>query len=87
MKLTAERPFTKPETAARKLMMIANAIEAVQDGRIYIQLLNGAFLFTEGGTPQEYGAGLAFAIDKGWLWKHESGTYVMCTPAGADLFA
>ena len=51
MKLTAERPFAKPETAARKLLMIANAIEPVQDGRIYIELLNGAFLFTEGGTP------------------------------------
>ena len=23
-------------------------------------------------------AGLAYAIDKGWLWRHESGTYVSC---------
>jgi hypothetical protein len=87
MKLSAERPFAKPETAARKLMMIANAIEPAQDGRIYIELLNGAFLFTEGGTAQEYGAGLAYAIDNGWLWRHESGTNVKFTPAGADLFA
>lgn len=87
MKLSAERPFAKPETAARKLLEIANGIEAVQDGRIYIELLNGAFLFTEGGTLQEYGAGLAHAIDQGWLWKHESGTYVKFTAAGADLFA
>jgi hypothetical protein len=34
-----------------------------------------------------YSAGLACAIAKGWLWKHESGTYVKFTPAGADLFA
>jgi len=27
------------------------------------------------------------AIDRGWLWKHESGTYVKLTQAGADLFA
>ena len=87
MKLSAERPFAKPETAARKLMMIANAIEPAQDGRIFIELLNGAFLFTEGGTPEEYGAGLAHAINQGWLWKHESGTYVKFTAAGADLFA
>jgi hypothetical protein len=24
---------------------------------------------------------------KGWLWKHEFGTYVKFLPAGADLFA
>jgi hypothetical protein len=27
------------------------------------------------------------AIDKGWLTRHESGTYVKFTPAGAELFA
>jgi hypothetical protein len=27
------------------------------------------------------------AIERGWLWKHESGTYVKLTQAGADLFA
>jgi len=32
-------------------------------------------------------AGLDHAIAKGWLWKHESGTYVKFTQAGADLFA
>ena len=87
MKLTAERPFAKPAAAARKLLEIANAIEPVQDGRIYIEKLNGAFLCAEGGTPQEYGAGLAHAIDNGWLWKHESGTCVKFTPAGAEMFA
>jgi hypothetical protein len=25
------------------------------------------------------------AIERGWLWKHESGTYVKLTQAGADL--
>jgi hypothetical protein len=55
----------------------------VQDGRIFIELLNGAFLFEHRGTPAEYGAGLKLAIDRGWLWKHESGTYVRMTQAGA----
>ena len=87
MKLTEDRPFAKPETAARRLLEIANATEPVQDGRIHIEKLNGPFLFTDGGTPQEYGAGLAYAIERGWLWKHESGTYVKFTPSGADLFA
>jgi hypothetical protein len=40
-----------------------------------------------GGSPAEYKAGLDLAIDRGWLWKHESGTYVKITQAGADLFA
>ena len=63
----------------------ANAIEVVQDGRIYIQLVNGRFL-SEGGTPNQFRAGLAHAIASGWLWLHESGTYVKFTPAGAEMF-
>jgi hypothetical protein len=51
MKLTADRPFADPEKAARKLLEIANATEAVQDGRIYIEKINRQFLFKEGGTP------------------------------------
>jgi hypothetical protein len=87
MKYAEPRPFADPEKAARKLLEIANATEAVQDGRIYIETINGQFLFKEGGTPEEYGAGLRLAIGRGWLWKHESGTYVKFTAAGADLFA
>jgi hypothetical protein len=34
-----------------------------------------------------YGAALDCAIAKGWLWKHESGTYVKFTPVGAEIFA
>ena len=87
MKYAALRPYADPEKAARKLLEIANAIEAVMDGRIHIEKINGSFLFKEGGTPAEYTAGLDLAIAKGWLWKHESGTYVKFTQGGADLFA
>jgi hypothetical protein len=87
MKFVNQRPYADPDVAARKLIEIANATEAVQDGRIYIEKINGQFLFKEGGTPEEYGAGLKFAIDGGWLLKHESGTYVKFTPAGAEMFA
>jgi hypothetical protein len=87
MKYAADRPFADPEKAARKLLEIANTVEAVQDGRIHIEKLNGPFLFKEGGSPAEYSAGLALAIARGWLWRHESGTYVKFTPAGAELFA
>jgi hypothetical protein len=59
MKYATDRPFADPEAAARKLLEIANATEAVQDGRIHIEKLNGPFLFKEGGSPAEYGAGIA----------------------------
>ena len=87
MKYATDREYADPEKAARKLLEIASTIEPVQDGRIYIELLNAPFLFKEGGTPAEYKAGLELAIARGWLWKHVSGTYVKFTQAGADLFA
>ena len=86
MKYVEPSHFTDPDTAARKLVEIANAAEAVQDGRIYIERVNGAFL-EAGGTPDQYRAALGRAIKLGWLWRHESGTYVKFTPAGAELFA
>jgi hypothetical protein len=65
----------------------AQAFETVQDGRIYIEKINGPFLFSDKATPAEYGAGLKLAIERGWLQLHESGTYVKFTPGGAELFA
>jgi hypothetical protein len=84
MKFVEPNQFTDPDAAARKLVEIANAIEALQDGRIYIERVNGPFL---GGTPDQYRAALARAITLGWLSLHESGTYVKFTPAGAEMFA
>jgi hypothetical protein len=80
------RPYADPDQAARKLVEIANTIEPVQDGRIHIEKINTPFL-RAGGSPAEYGAGLDMAIATGWLWRHESGTFVRFTQAGADLFA
>jgi hypothetical protein len=88
MKFATELPFANnPETAARKLVEIANSIEPVQDGRIFIELINGPFLYEHKGSPAEYKAGLDLAIARGWLLLHESGTYVKFMPAGAELFA
>jgi hypothetical protein len=86
MKFVEPSQFTDPDAAAHRLVEIANGIEAVQDGRIYIESVNAAFLGA-GGTPDLYRAALAHAIKLGWLWKQESGTYVRFTPAGAELFA
>jgi hypothetical protein len=87
MKFAAERPYSDPDKAARKLIEIANSVEAVQEGRIFIELINGSFLFEHKASPAEYKAGLEAAISRGWLALHESGTYVKFTPAGAELFA
>jgi hypothetical protein len=64
---------------------IANS--AVQDGRIYIEKINGPMLFKEGASPAEYKVGLDLAIARGWLVLHRSGTFVRFTQAGAELFA
>jgi hypothetical protein len=86
-KFVAERPYADPAAAARKLVDIANTVESVQDGRIFIELINAPFLFELKGTPEEYSAGLELAIERGWLQLHESGTYVKFTETGAELFA
>jgi hypothetical protein len=87
MKYADTRPFADPEKAARKLLEIANATEAVQDGRVHLEPVNRQFLYQEGGSPVEYLAGLTFAIERGWLWQHPSKTFVKFTQAGAELFA
>jgi hypothetical protein len=86
MKFVTDSPLADPDVAARKLVEIANAVEPGQDGRIYIELVNRPFL-DAGAAPGQFRAALARAVELGWLWRHESGTYVKFTEAGADLFA
>jgi hypothetical protein len=59
MKFTPDRPF-------------ANGVEAVQDGRIFIERVNAPFLVA-GGTGDDFRAGIERAVALGWLWRHESG--------------
>ena len=61
MKFTANRPFADPEKAARRILEIANTVEAIQDGRIRVEKIGAPFLFRDGGSPAEYGAGLELA--------------------------
>jgi hypothetical protein len=87
MKFIQPRPFANPEVAARKIIEIANGVEAAQDGRIHIEKISGPFLYQLKATPAEYKAGLDRAISNGWLWLHNSGTYVKFTESGAIMFA
>ena len=86
MKFTADRAFADADKAARKLLELANAVEPDRDQRIAIELINLPFLRT-GDSVDEYRAGIERAIENGWLVRHESGTFVKFTQAGADLFA
>ena len=43
MKFATHRPCSEPEQAARKLIEIANSVEAVQEGRIHIEKIHGPF--------------------------------------------
>jgi hypothetical protein len=87
MKFVESRTYADPEAAMRKLLEIANSVEAKQEGRIHIEKINGPMLFEHGAKPAEYKAGLMLAIDRGYLVLHESGTYVRFTEKGAELFA
>ena len=50
-KFAADRLFTDPDIAARKLVEIANEIKAVQDGRIHIELVNAKPLLKQTVAP------------------------------------
>ena len=86
VKFVERHPFADPDVAARKLVEIANGVEAAQDGLICIERVNEPFL-AAGGSADQFRAGIEHAIALGWLWRHESGTYVRFTDSGAALFA
>ena len=53
MKFVEPRPYADPEAAACKLLEIANATEAVQDGSTHIERINGPFMYEHKGSPVE----------------------------------
>jgi hypothetical protein len=72
MKFAERHPFADPDAAARKLAEIANGVEAVQDGHIFIERVDEPFL-AAGGSGEQFRAGIARAIALGWLWRHGAG--------------
>jgi hypothetical protein len=86
MKFKADRPFAVPEAAERKLLELANAVEADHAGRLSIEIVNRQFR-DAGGSYEEYGAAVKAAIAHGWITLHSSGAYLSFTQEGADLFA
>ena len=86
MKFVEGHAFADPDVAARKLVEIANDVEAEQDGRLFIERVNAPFLKV-GGSADDFRAGIKRAIALDWLWLHESGTYLKFTDSGAVIFA
>ena len=86
MKFKEDRPFATPEAAERKLLELANAVEADHAGRLAVEIINRQFR-EAGGSYEEYGAAVKSAIAHGWITLHPSGGYLSFTQEGADLFA
>jgi hypothetical protein len=86
VKFREDRPLANVDTAVRKLLEIANGIEADHAGRVEIGTINRQFR-EAGGSYEEYGAAVKAAIAHGWITMHPSGAYLSFTQEGADLFA
>lgn len=85
MKLTADRLFADPEATARRILEIAQQVQPAMKGRIYIERINGPFLFRDRASPAEYGAGLKLLIERKELMMHDSGTFVWLPGAEPTL--
>jgi hypothetical protein len=86
MKFKENRPLANLDIAVRRLLEIANGIEADHAGRVEIGTINRQFR-EAGGSYEEYGAAVKAAIAHGWITMHPSGAYLSFTKEGADLFA
>ena len=77
MKLAEVRPNAESKAAARKLLKFSGSVQVIND-RIHIEKINGPFLSKAGcnASGPEFGAGIKFAIENGWIELHERGTYV-----------
>jgi len=75
MKFKDECPLATPEAAERKLLEIANAIEADHAGRLSVAVINTQFR-DAGGSPEEYRAAVTAAVALGWIVLHPSGAYL-----------
>jgi hypothetical protein len=60
MKFKKVRPFATPEAAERKLLEVANAVEADHAGRLSVAVINRQFR-EAGGRYEEYGKAVTAA--------------------------
>ncbi|WFU76955.1 hypothetical protein QA642_14865 [Bradyrhizobium sp. CB2312] len=72
---------------AHRISSTTLGIPPIQDGRIRIEKLNAPFLYQLKASGPEFGAGIKYAVEKGWLELHESGTYVRLLTPGDELLS
>lgn len=77
-------PYAKPEAAARELLRIFR--DRLKDGAPYAMtgVTNTEFIYTSGGSPANYRAGLAFGLAQKWFAVEGGGTRVVLLPDGED---
>jgi hypothetical protein len=85
MKFAEDHPYANVDAGMRKLLELANVMEA-DAGRLPVGLLNTQ-LIGAGASVPEYTVAMKAAIAHGYFTMHPSGGYVSFTQAGADLFA
>jgi hypothetical protein len=87
MKFKTERAYAGVDAAEKKLLELANAMEADHAGRLHVGPINRQFL-EAGGSVAEYTAAVRAAIDRGYIGLHPSGAYITftraCSPDGSD---
>jgi hypothetical protein len=85
MKFVATHPFADSDAAVRK----PRSRTALKRCRMaaFISSASTSRFWQLAGSGEQFRAGLDRAIANGWLWLHESGTYVKFTDSGTILFA
>lgn len=87
IKYKEDRPFAKPEDAARELLRLYRKnIEDSPHGdtHAYVGVTNSAFLYQSMGSLTEYVAGRDFGIANKWFEIWGGGTRVNILPAGEE---
>ncbi len=80
MKLTADRPYSKPEAAAARLFEIAKAIGADKRGMIPVGAWNATFLNMDKASVAEYTLGRDHLIAARLIEMEGSGGYILWGP-------
>ena len=85
-KFMSDRPFAKPEAAARELLKIYRKLidESPYGPFCQVGVTNSEFIYRRGGSVAEYGAGRDYGIAQGWIEIYAGGCRVRILPAGED---
>ncbi|MGO4512148.1 hypothetical protein AB4Z51_34620 [Bradyrhizobium sp. 2TAF36] len=86
MRLAETRPYANPESRGPQTGGVSDRCRAGSGRANSYREDQRAIPVHAQGKSSEVGAGLEFALDRGWLELHESDTYVWILAQGIDLF-